>query len=160
MDANSDFISEFNEYYPFERYIMKTPVSINYLFDDVKLTELFIPSTEIKPVVDEETKEFLYNTSVNNDEIYIKLKCKDVEFRLALFDLDEQIVNDITFYVRDDFGAMEWQDLYVENEDFEDLKEALETQRELIVKKYGDCKIKDNFIITDTLNLLNGNENE
>ena len=47
---DKEFINTFNEYYPFERYIVKEPKKINYLFDDVLLTELFVPSTEIKPV--------------------------------------------------------------------------------------------------------------
>ena len=52
-DYDKEFVNTFNEYYPFERYIVKEPKKINYLFDDVVLTELFIPSTEIKPCVDE-----------------------------------------------------------------------------------------------------------
>ena len=47
----TDFINEFNDYYPFERYIVKTPKSFVYLFDDAQLTEVFVPSTEIKPIV-------------------------------------------------------------------------------------------------------------
>ena len=52
MSYDNDFINTFNEYYPFERYIVKEPKKINYLFDDVLLTELFVPSTEIKPCID------------------------------------------------------------------------------------------------------------
>ena len=33
-----EFVNVFNEYYPFERYIVKTPKSIVYLFDDAQLT--------------------------------------------------------------------------------------------------------------------------
>ena len=70
-DYDIDFMNEFNEYYPFERYIVKEPKQINYLFDDVVLTELFVPSTEIKPLVDE-NGVFLHGfTKINNDDIYM-----------------------------------------------------------------------------------------
>ena len=57
MSYDIDFINEYNNYYPFERYIVKTPKSINCLFDDVQLTELFIPSTETT------------TTQVNDDDV-------------------------------------------------------------------------------------------
>jgi len=43
MDYDREFLSVFNEYYPFERYIVKDPKSITYLFDDAILTEIFVP---------------------------------------------------------------------------------------------------------------------
>ena len=43
--TDKEFIDTYNEYYPFERYIVKNPEKINYLFDDALLCELFIPST-------------------------------------------------------------------------------------------------------------------
>ena len=49
--TDKEFIDTYNEYYPFERYIVKNPEKINYLFDDALLCELFIPSTEIKPII-------------------------------------------------------------------------------------------------------------
>lgn len=49
--SDKEFIGTYNEYYPFERYIVKNPKKINYLFDDAILCELFIPSTEIKPII-------------------------------------------------------------------------------------------------------------
>lgn len=30
MNMDEEFINTFNEYYPFERYILKTPQKINY----------------------------------------------------------------------------------------------------------------------------------
>lgn len=39
---DKNFINTFNEYYPFEKLIIKEPKQINYLFDDVLLTEIFI----------------------------------------------------------------------------------------------------------------------
>ena len=161
MSYDKDFINEFNEYYPFERYIVKEPKRINYLFDDVFLTELFVPSTEIKPCVDEEGI-FHGFTSIDNEDIYVKLKCKNecddnwVEFRMAYYDFNDHIREEIRVTIIKDFS--EWESLYVDYGDedaYEDLKKALLIQKQLITNKYGDCKIKDNFIIEDTLNLLN-----
>ena len=66
------FISVFNERYPFERYIFKKPVKINSLFDDLLVTELFIPSTEIKPILDG-TGSLMTFTEVPHDEIFVKV---------------------------------------------------------------------------------------
>jgi hypothetical protein len=160
--TDKEFINTFNEYYPFERYIVKNPQRINYLFDDVLLTELFIPSTEIKPVVYE--GGFTDFTRINDDEIYIKLKCKSecddnwFEFRMAYYDFDDHIREEIRGIIISDFGAYEWESLYVEHEeddDFNDLKDALKIQKKLIEDKYGVCNVKDNFIIEDTINILN-----
>ena len=160
--TDKEFINTFNEYYPFERYIVKNPKRINYLFDDVLLTELFIPSTEIKPVVYE--GGFTYFTRINDDEIYIKLKCKNecddkwVEFRMAYYDFDDHVREEIRGIIISDFGAYEWESLYVEHEeddDFNELKDSLKIQKKLIEDKYGVCNVKDNFIIEDTINILN-----
>ena len=158
MSYDTDFINTFNEYYPFERYIVKNPKKINYLFDDVLLCELFIPSTEIKPIMHE--GYFVGFTKICNDEIYIKLKCGDAEFRMAYFDFDEHIREEIRGIVVEDFGGCEWQSLYVEydDEDANALKEALTEQYNLIKDKYGECKLKDGFIIENTNNLLNTNK--
>ena len=159
---DKEFINTFNEYYPFERYIVKNPKKINYLFDDVLLSELFIPSTEIKPVIYE--GGFTGFTCINDDEIYIKLKCKNecddnwVEFRMAYYDFDDHIREEIRGIIITDFGGYEWESLYVEheeNDDCNELKEALKIQKKLIEDKYGICNVKDNFIIEDTINILN-----
>ena len=156
MSYDNDFIYTFNEYYPFERYIVKEPKKINYLFDDVVLTEIFIPSTEIKPLVDVEGI-FHGFTKICNDDIYVKLKCGNAEFRMAYFDFDEHIREDIRRIIVEDFGCCEWESLYVEyDEDDNDdsLKNALMEQYNLINTKYGNCKIKDSFIIEDIIKLL------
>lgn len=159
---DKEFINTFNEYYPFERYIVKNPKKINYLFDDVLLSELFIPSTEIKPIMHE--GGFVGFTRINDDEIYIKLKCKNecddnwVEFRMAYYDFDDSIREEIRGIIISDFGAYEWESLYVEHEeddDFNELKDALKIQKKLIEDKYGVCNVKDNFVIEDTINILN-----
>ena len=160
--TDKEFVNTFNEYYPFERYIVKNPKRINYLFDDVLLSELFIPSTEIKPVVYE--GGFTDFTRINDDEIYIKLKCKNecddnwVEFRMAYYDFDDHVREEIRGIIISDFGGYEWESLYVEHEeddDYNELKDALKIQKKLIENKYGVCNVKDNFIIEDTINILN-----
>lgn len=141
MDVR-DFINEFNEYYPFERYIVKTPKSIVYLFDDALLTELFIPSTEIKPIVLD--GQFIGHTKVPKNEIYVKVKGSSGEMRFALFDFADSVIDDIMCIVISDFGGYEWEGLYVDHEDDnEDLKKALLEQKRLIEEKYGECVIKD-----------------
>ena len=159
--TDKEFIDTFNEYYPFERYIVKNPEKINYLFDDVLLSELFIPSTEIKPVMYE--GGFTGFTRINDDEIYIKLKCKNecddnwVEFRMAYYDFDDHIREEIRGIIISDFGGYEWESLYVEPEeddDYNELKEALQIQKKLIEQKYGVCNVKDNFIIEDIINII------
>lgn len=157
-----EFISIFNEYYPFERYIIKNPQSINYLFDDVKLTEVFVPSTEIKPItyINSVTgkEEYMCHTKINNDEIYVKLECKGVTFRMALYDFDDGIRETIIEIVLEDIGSLNWQSLYIkyENGDEEEneLKEILKEQKVIITEKYGECNIKSNFRVTNTLSLL------
>lgn len=163
-----EFISIFNEYYPFERYVVKNPHSINYLFDDVKLTEVFVPSTEIKPItyINSVTgkEEYMCHTRVNNDEIYVKLKCKGVAFRMALYDFDDKIRETIIEIVLEDIGGLNWQSLYIEYEDGDEeeneLKEILKEQKILITEKYGECDIKPNFKVTNTLSLLEQISNE
>lgn len=154
---DNDFINTFNEYYPFERYIVKEPKKINYLFDDVLLTELFVPSTEIKPCIDKEGV-FQGFTSIDNEDIYVKLKCGDFEFRMAYYDFNDHIREQIRWIILEDFGGYEWESLYVDYGDedaYEELKEALLTQIQLITNKYGECSIKSGFIIEDTIKLLN-----
>ena len=68
MVSDEDFLNLFNEYYPFERYILKTPHQINELFDDVFLTEIFVPYTELKHIVEDDGR--VWTNSVNRDEVY------------------------------------------------------------------------------------------
>lgn len=155
MDADKNFIYTFNEYYPFERYIVKTPQKINYLFDDALLSEIFIPNTEIKPILKD--GRIIYWTEINKNEIYVKIKSDVGEMRFAYYDFDDSIRETIRGIIFEDFGQYEWQSLYVEYDDkndYEDLKNALVEQRSLIREKYGECKIKNGFIIEATLNLL------
>ena len=153
---DKECINTFNEYYPFERYIVKNPKRINYLFDDALLCELFIPSTEIKPIMHE--GEFVGFTQMNDDDVYIKIKTSAGEIRMAYYDFNDHIREEIRRIIISDFGDYEWESLYVEHEeddDFNELKEALKIQKKLIEDKYGVCNVKDNFIIEDTINILN-----
>ena len=162
MEYDREFIDIFNEYYPFERYIIKEPKRINYLFDDVVLTELFIPSTEIKPCVDDEGI-FHGFSQVNTDEIYVKLKCGEVEFRMAYYDFATHIREEIRCILYQDFGKYAWESLYVdydEEDAYIELKEALSIQKQLITNKYGKCNIKPNFIIDNTIKLVLDYEEE
>ena len=153
---DEQFINTFNEYYPFERYILKEPKRINYLFDDVKLSELFIPSTEIKPITDDNGNLITF-TEIPNDEIYVKLIGPSGEFRMAYFDFAEHIREEIRISVVLDMGQYEWECLYVDHEDDEEeeLIESLKMQHTLIIKKYGECKLKENVTITNTINIVN-----
>lgn len=142
-----NFIETFNDYYPFERYVVKNPKQINELFDDAVLTEIFIPSTEIKPLIDD-GGNFLGYSEIPDDEIYVKLKCNNVEFRMAYWDFNDHIREEIRTIILNDFGHYEWQSLYVEYEEeyeYDELKDALKIQYNLIKEKYGECNLKSNI---------------
>lgn len=150
--TDKDFIDTYNEYYPFERYIVKNPQQINYLFDDVLLCELFIPSTEIEPIIRE--GEFVGFTQINDNDIYVKLKTSVGEIRMAYYDFSNHIREEIRHIIVSDFGGYEFECLYVKHEDNSDLLIALQIQKKLIEEKYGTCNVKDNFIIEDTIEIL------
>ena len=125
MNADKDFINIFNEFYPFERYIVRTPKSIEPVFDDLILTEIFVPK--------------------KNDEVYVKVKGVAGEIRIGYFDFAPHIREAIRNIVITDFGHYEWQSLYVQDEDEElpELEKVLSEQKALIEKKYEECVIKD-----------------
>ena len=125
MNADNDFINILNEFYPFERYIVRTPKSIEPVFDDLILTEIFVPK--------------------KNDEVYVKVKGVAGEMRIGYFDFAPHIREAIRDIVITDFGPYEWQSLYVQDEDeeFPELEKVLSEQKALIEKKYEECVIKD-----------------
>lgn len=139
-----EFINTFNKYYPFERYIVKTPKSINNLFDDLLLIELFVPNTKLKPIFYDKngSKDILYWTKFNRDEIYIKVKGVAGEAKLAYFDFADHIRETIREIVVKDMGFNNWQSLYVEEDNLSNLKEMLNKQKSLIELKYEECKLK------------------
>lgn len=140
--ADKEFINVINEYYPFERYIVKTPKSIEPTFDDLVLTELFIPDTEIEPVT--YNGRVVYFTRVNPDEIYVKVRGKAGEIRIGYYDFADHIREEIRGIILEDMGGFNWQSLYVQDGDegFPDLEEMLNEQKTLIESKYGECSIK------------------
>lgn len=111
---------------------------------------MFIPSTEIKPII--YNGNFVGSTQINKDEIYVKLKCKTddenwVEFRMAYYDFNDNIREEIIRIIISDFGDYEWECLYVEHEnENNDLTTALQIQKKLIEEKYGTCNVKDKLI--------------
>lgn len=144
MEHLEDFLSVFNDRYPFERYIFKTPRSLGNLFDDVVVTEVFVPATEIKPYFSD-NGQYLGSTEIPEDEIYLKLKGPGGEFRMGLIDFDESIYENVIFNLYDDFGGYAWECLYVDYEDEgadDELHEVLLEQKRLITEKYGVCNIK------------------
>lgn len=141
-EYDNQFLSIFNEYYPFERYIVRNPKSIGNLFDDALLLEIFIPTTEIKPVISD-SGNLLSFTSIEDDDIYIKIKGPGGEMRLGYFDFSDHIRENIRNIIIEDFGKYEWECLYVDHEDMEELNKLLLEQKSLIEKKYTLCFIKD-----------------
>lgn len=150
-----EFINIFNENYPFERYILKEPVQINSLFDDLLLTEIFVPETKIKPIVDD-NGHFIKWSEMPWNEIYVKVKPKwhHQSMRLSFYDFADHIRDEIEWAVIKDFGQYEWECLYIEFDDpsEKELLQALQIQYSLIKLNYGECKIKD-ISCTDTLKI-------
>jgi hypothetical protein len=150
-DYDKYFIDTFNECYPFERYIIKEPKSIGNLFDDAVLTEIFVPYTEIKPVVDD-NGELMFFTKINENDVYVKLCTNVGEIRFCYFDFAAHIRENIRDIFVEDFGEYEYECLYVDHEEEGNasLIEVLNTQKTLIKEKYGECHIKtslrDNLI--------------
>lgn len=148
MNADEEFKNVFNEYYPFEKYIVKTPKPINYLFDDLLLTEIFIPYTKIEPILYDVNgnKNILTWTKIEEDEIYIKVKGVAGEARLAYYDFSYSTRETIRDIVISDFGGYEWQCLYCadEGEELPELEKVLNEQKSLIEAKYGECFVKQN----------------
>lgn len=142
---DEEFLDTFNECYPFERYIFKEPKSIGMTFDDMLLTEVFVPYTEIKPVTNE-NGSFLFYTSIPYNEVYVKVVGNAGEMRIGYFDFEIHIREMIRHNFIEDFGEYEYEGLYVDHEDEGDdnasLIAVLKNQKSLIEEKYGECNIK------------------
>ena len=145
-DYNKEFLMCFNECYPFEKYIIKNPKKINYLFDDALLCEIFVPNTKIEPVLDDDGK-LLYWTEINNDEVYIKVKGNAGEMRFSYFDFASHIREEIRNIFVEDFGDYNYECLYVDHEDDDNqsLLKELDYQKKLITDKYGECITKFDY---------------
>jgi len=150
---DKEFLNIFNECYPFERYIFKEPKSLGMTFDDMLLTEIFVPYTEIKPVTNE-NGSFLFYTSIPYHEVYVKVVGNAGEMRIGYIDFEEHIREMIRGNFIEDFGEYEYEGLYVDHEDEGDdnasLIAVLKKQKALIEEKYGEYHIKtslrDNLI--------------
>lgn len=142
---DEEFLNTFNECYPFERYIFKEPKSIGMTFDDMLLTEVFVPYTEIKPVTNE-NGSFLFYTSIPYNEVYVKVVGNAGEMRIGYLDFEIHIREMIRYNFIEDFGEYEYEGLYVDHEDEGDdnasLIAVLKNQKSLIEEKYGECNIK------------------
>lgn len=149
---DEEILNTFNECYPFERYIFTNPVKINELFDDLYITEIFVPSTEIKPIVSE-NGQYIGSTNINEDDIYVKVKGCAGEMRLSYFDFSDTIRENIRDNFIDDFGPYNWEMFYVESEDKSELAEKIKEQQNIIVSKYGHCTIKENVKIESVVDL-------
>lgn len=142
-DYDKEFLNVFNEYYPFERYILKNPKPIGNHFDDALLEEIFIPQTEIKPILGDDDSELISFTSIDKDEIYIKIKTYAGVIRLGYFDFNQAIRENIRNIIIDDFGQYEWECLFVDHEDLGKLQEIILEQKYLIEQKYTLCNVKN-----------------
>lgn len=142
-DYDKEFLNVFNEYYPFERYILKNPKPIGNLFDEALLEEIFIPQTEIKPILGDDGSELISFTSIDKDEIYIKIKTAAGVIRLGYFDFNQAIRENIRNIIIDDFGQYEWEGLFVDHENLGKLQEIILEQKYLIEQKYTLCNVKN-----------------
>lgn len=145
MEYLEEFLCVFNDRYPFERYMFNTPCSLENLFDDVLVTEVFVPSTEIKPYFSEDG-QYIDSNEIPKDEIYLKLKGPGGEFRMGLIDFDKSIYENVIFRLYEDFGDYAWECLYMdydEEDAYDELQEVLLEQKRMITNKYGVCNIKE-----------------
>lgn len=153
--AIQDFINTFNEYYPFDTYILKTPKQINTLFEEILITEIFIPNTNINPILSEERKNTCF-TSINKKDIYVNVLVKGMEFKMWFYDFAEHVQENIVNSVIDDFEPLEWENLYIDYEEETKLSEILQEQQKLLILKYGFCNIKNNIynsqLLLNTMN--------
>ena len=144
-DYDREFLSVFNEYYPFERYILNKPGSLGNLFDDLLLTEIFVPQTEIDPIFSENGHLITF-TDFNKDDIYVKVRGNAGEMRLGYFDFSEHIREQIRELFVEDIGSYEYECLYTDYDNMDELVDKLRHQKELIIAKYGKCNIKESSL--------------
>lgn len=110
MNYDEEFLNVFNEYYPFERYIFKTPKSLGLTFDDIFITELFVPYNEIKHVLNENGSIISF-TNICKDEIYVKVVGNAGDMRIGYYDFNDHIRENIRYAFISDFGDYEYFDV-------------------------------------------------
>ena len=139
MNPEEEFIREFNEFYPFDKYILREPKSIQTYFDDLILKEIFIPKA--LPEIVNCNGYLVNNNPLDYNEIYVIVQTKLGELKIGYLDFSEEIRENIRAIIYKDFGLYEWQCLYMEpdeDESFDSLQEVLEEESKLIKEKYGD----------------------
>ena len=154
MEYDEDFLSLFNYHYPLERYIFEKPMSLGLDFDDVQLMEIFVPDTEIKPIIVD--GQYIGSTKVNPHKVYIRVKGPAGEMRFGYMDFDSDIRETIRYNFYEDFGDY-FQYLYIDSEDEEIDKEVAKVlikQYKLNIEKYGSCKIKNVYNAKFILNYV------
>lgn len=148
-DFDEEFLMTFNEFYPFEKYIVKNPKRIND--DGALLTEIFVQKT--KTDTDLDSDENFLCRKYSDTNFYIKVKGDAGEMRFSYFDFAPHIREEIRRVFIEDFGQYNYDSLYFDNGDDEEnqsLSEELDYQRKLITDKYGEFVAK--FVYKDKLN--------
>lgn len=151
-DYDEEFLNRFNESYPFERYIFRNPKPIGNLYDDALLSEIFVPNIKIEPILGD-NGELICFTHINSNDVYVKLLTKAGDIRFGYFDFSETIRENIRDIFMDDFGGYAYECMYVDHEDFEELKNKLYDQKALITEKYGECVVKRENFVTSRIKL-------
>ena len=144
MDYDEDFLNLFNEWYPLEYYIFEEPKSLGLDFDDVKLMEIFVPSTKVEPII--HNGQYIGSVRVNPDKVYVKVKGPAGVMRFGYMEFDSSVRESIRWNFYEDFGDC-LQYLYIDTEDtevIEELKHVLNKQYTLIMERYGTCKFTKN----------------
>lgn len=138
-DFDEEFLMTFNEFYPFERYIIKNPKRIND--DNALLTEIFVLKTKDTDLDSDEN--FLCSKYRDND-LYIKVKGDAGEIRFSYFDFAPHIREEIRRVFIEDFGRYNYDSLYFDSGDYDNqsLFEELDYQRKLITNRYGEFVAK------------------
>ncbi len=143
-DCDEEFLMTFNEFYPFERYIIKNPKKIND--DGALLTEIFVQKT--KTDIDLDSDENFLCRRYSDVNFYIKVKGDTGEMNFSYFDFAPHIREEIRLIFIEDFGQHNYDSLYCEDLEDDDndnqslLSEELDYQRKLITDKYGEFVAK------------------
>lgn len=133
-----EFLKIFNNYYPFERYIFIAPLEYP---KTMHVSEIYVKETP--------------DGDFNREDVLITLKCSDGEIEFSYFGVSNDLQGKISEGFRLDLGYREFEMLYSERECEAELSKKLTQQYDLIMKKYGECHIKEHC---NKLYQLNGQE--
>ena len=146
MEYDEDFLSLFNYHYPLERYIFEKPMSLGLDFDDVQLMEIFVPDTEIKPII--------VDGQGNKQMIADRVGQIRAQISTTTSDFDKEKLQERLAKLA---GGDYFQYLYIDSEDEEIDKEVAKVlikQYKLNIEKYGSCKIKNVYNAKFILNYV------